>query len=155
MYRTPASESGRWSGRCSAVTARASGDVRFGSREHHWRRHELGSKSGLVRPGGAPHGHHMRTVPTRARDTGCHGRRIPTDRPCTRNSDKIDIFTFHVDAQLPIFATTMLDEDDDSRRKPDIHRVVRVKLHTTHATVFIVRSKLTENERSPSECSTA
>ena len=155
VYRTPASESGRWSGRCSAVTARASGDVRFGSREHHWRRHELGSKSGLVRPGGAPHGHHMRTVPARARDTGCHGRRIPTDRPCTRNSDKIDIFTFHVDAQLPIFATTMLDEDDDSRRKQSIHRVVRVKTHTTRTSFFDTRLIFVENERSASEHSTA
>ena len=150
----PASKSGRWSTRRSTVTARASGDARLGSREHHCQRQDFGSKSGPARPRGTSHGHHVRVVPARAPDTGCHGNRSPTYRPCARNVENFDISTFHVLLRVPVFATSPLDEDDDSCRKPDIHRVVRVKLHTTRTTVFIARPILTENERSASECST-
>ena len=127
---------------------------RLGSREHHWQRHELGSKGGLARPGGTSYGHHLRTVPAWARDTGYHGRRSPTCRTCARNVENFDIFTFDVYGRIPIFATAVLDDDDDSHRKPSAHCVVRVKLYTTRTMFFVVRPDVIENERSASECST-
>ena len=73
----------------------------------------------------------------------------------TRYVKNLSPLAFWVLILKAIFEQSLRDDDDESRVKRSIHRVVRVKLHSTHATVFIVRSKLTENERSPSECSTA
>ena len=100
----------------------------------------MAGKSGRALPGVPAHGHGVRAARARARGTARPTRHTSADRSYARKAEIQAVSSVCAFVQIPILATSFLDDDDDSYRKQDIHRHLRAAFYNFTCCNFAVRA---------------